>query len=64
MKSLGLEGLRFHDLRHTGLTLAGEAGATLAELMARAGHSDVGAAMIYQHASLERDRALAAKLGG
>ncbi len=64
VKSLGLEGLRFHDLRHTGLTLAGEAGATLAELMARAGHSDVGAAMIYQHASLERDRALAAKLGG
>lgn len=64
VKGLELEGLRFHDLRHTGLTLAGEAGATLAELMARAGHSDVGAAMVYQHASLERDRALAARLGG
>lgn len=60
----GLPGLRFHDLRHTGLTMAGRAGATLAELMHRAGHSDVGAVMIYQHADMERDRQLAAKMEG
>lgn len=63
-RAAGLAGMRFHDLRHTGLTLAGQAGATLAELMARAGHKDVETAMIYQHATLERDKALAQKLGG
>jgi integrase len=31
--------LRFHDLRHTGAVLAAATGATLAELMARLGHS-------------------------
>ncbi|WP_308937179.1 tyrosine-type recombinase/integrase, partial [Corynebacterium sp. UMB6689] len=59
---LGYPGYRFHDLRHTGLTLYGRAGATLADLMARAGHSDVGAVMIYQHSAVERDRALAARM--
>ena len=59
---LGYPGYRFHDLRHTGLTLYGRAGATLADLTARAGHSDVGAVMIYQHSAVERDRALAARM--
>lgn len=63
-EAAGVPGMRFHDLRHTGLTMAGQAGATLAELMHRAGHSDVGAVMIYQHASRERDRQLAARLEG
>lgn len=63
-KAVGVEDVRFHDLRHTGLTMAGRAGATLAELMHRAGHSDVKAVMIYQHASMERDHMLAAKLEG
>lgn len=58
----GLEGFRFHDLRHTGLTMAGLAGATIAELMARAGHATPDMALIYQHASLERDRELAARM--
>ena len=31
--------LRFHDLRHTGATLAVHTGATLADLMVRIGHS-------------------------
>ena len=39
-------------------------GATLKELMARLGHADVRAAMIYQHASRDRDRAIAKGLGG
>ena len=35
----GRPDLRFHDLRHTGAVLAAATGATLAELMARLGHS-------------------------
>jgi integrase len=54
-----LVGLRFHDLRHTGNTLAAATGASTKELMARMGHSSSRAALIYQHATLERDRVLA-----
>jgi integrase len=58
----GRPDLRFHDLRHTGAVLAAATGATLAELMARLGHSTPGAAMRYQHAAAERDRVIAAAL--
>lgn len=51
--------LRFHDLRHTGAVLAAATGATLAELMARLGHSTPAAAMRYQHASADRDQVIA-----
>ena len=51
--------LRFHDLRHTGATLAAQTGATLAELMVRIGHSTPAAAMRYQHAAQGRDKAIA-----
>src|SRR5271165_331838 len=54
--------LRFHDLRHTGATMAAQTGATLAELMARLGHSTSQAAMRYQHASKGRDKQIAALL--
>lgn len=54
--------LRFHDLRHTGAVLAASTGATLAELMARLGHTSPAAAMKYQHAAAERDRAIALAL--
>lgn len=54
--------LHFHDLRHTGLTNAAVAGATIAELMALAGHSTPAAAMRYQHAASDRMQALAARL--
>ncbi|MEV0597585.1 site-specific integrase [Nonomuraea cavernae] len=47
---MGLPGLHFHDLRHTGNMLAAESGAGLKDLMARMGHDNVRAAMIYQHA--------------
>lgn len=49
-KAAGRPDLRFHDLRHTGAVLAAATGATLAELMARLGHSTVNAALRYQHA--------------
>ena len=55
----GRPDLRFHDLRHTGAVLAASTGATLAELMARLGHSTPGAALRYQHAAEERDRVIA-----
>ncbi len=58
----GRSDLRFHDLRHTGAVLAAATGATLAELMARLGHSTPAAAMRYQHAAAERDRVIAAAL--
>lgn len=55
----GVPGIRFHDLRHAGLTYAATSGATTAELMHRAGHASAGAAMRYQHAVRDRDRRLA-----
>jgi integrase len=58
----GRPDLRFHDLRHTGAVLAAATGATLAELMARLGHSTVSAAMRYQHAAADRDKAIAEAL--
>jgi integrase len=61
-EAAGRPDLRFHDLRHTGAVLAAATGATLAELMARLGHSTVSAAMRYQHASQDRDKVIAAAL--
>lgn len=61
-QAAGRPDLRFHDLRHTGAVLAASTGATLAELMARLGHSTAGAAMRYQHAAQDRDRVIAVAL--
>lgn len=60
----GRPDLTFHDLRHTGATLAAATGATLADLMARLGHSTSSAAMRYQHSTPDRDRAIAEALSG
>ena len=60
--AIGRPDLRWHDLRHTGAVLAAATGATLAELMARLGHSTPAAAMRYQHAAQGRDAIIAAKL--
>jgi integrase len=59
----GRPDLRFHDLRHTGLTWLAEDGATVRELMDAAGHSDVETAMRYQHSVSERRDVLADRLG-
>ncbi|MEV0966880.1 site-specific integrase [Streptomyces sp. NPDC049910] len=53
---VGIKGLHFHDLRHTGNTLAAATGASTRELMTRMGHSSARAALIYQHATAERER--------
>ena len=60
--SAGRPDLRWHDLRHTGASLAAATGATLAELMARLGHSTHSAALRYQHAAADRDLEIARKL--
>jgi integrase len=52
----------FHDLRHTGNHLAAASGASTRELMHRMGHSSMRAALIYQHATSERDREIAAEM--
>ncbi|MGI5166399.1 tyrosine-type recombinase/integrase [Spirillospora sp. CA-253888] len=54
--------IHFHDLRHTGNTFAAEAGASLAELMNRMGHSSTRAAKVYLHARQERGREIASTL--
>jgi len=58
-EAAGRTDLRFHDLRHSGAVLAAATGATLAELMARLGHSTPAAAMRYQHAAQGRDKRIA-----
>lgn len=39
--------MQVYDLRRTGLTLYGQAGATIADLMARAGHTNAETVIIY-----------------
>lgn len=51
--------LHFHDLRHTGNTLAAQTGASLRDLMARMGHDGSRAAMICQHATAQADLQIA-----
>jgi hypothetical protein len=42
--------------------MAGEAGASLRELMDRMGHSSMRAALIYQHRTAQRDRMIASAI--
>ena len=62
LKAAGLAEVRFHDLRHTGATIAAQTGATLKELMRRIGHSTEKAALNYQHAAAGRDQEIASAL--
>jgi integrase len=59
---LGLDHLHFHDLRHLAGTLAASTGAGTKELMYRLGHASPQAALRYQHATKERDTAIAAAI--
>ena len=63
LRLLGLFGLHFQDLRHTGNQYASDAGASLREMMARMGHDSTRAAVIYQHSTSERQRAIADQVG-
>jgi integrase len=58
-KAIGRPDLFYHDLRHSGLTWSAASGASIAELMRRGGHANPTAALRYQHATEDRDRAIA-----
>ena len=60
--AVGLDHLHFHDLRHSGNTWAATTGASTRELMVRMGHASSLAALRYQHATRDRDRAIAEAL--
>jgi integrase len=62
LTAVGLTGVRFHDLRHTGNTLAARSGVSTRDLMTRMGHDSVRAAIIYQHATTEADARIAGSL--
>jgi hypothetical protein len=57
--AIGVPELHFHDLRHTGNTLAAASRVSTRDLMARMGHDSMHAALIYRHATSEADRAIA-----
>jgi len=59
---VGMEEFTFHDMRHTGQTLAASTGATLKDLMKRLGHSSTAAAYRYVHAVEGRDAEIASAL--
>jgi len=57
--AVGVPGLHFHDLRHTGNHFAAMTGASLRDLMTRMGHDSIRAALIYQHATQGADERMA-----
>jgi integrase len=61
-KAAGLPGLPFHDLRHSGATWFATAGATVAEVMRRVGHSTPKMALHYVAALDARDATIAGQL--
>jgi integrase len=58
IRSIGAEGLHFHDLRHTGNHFAAASGVSLKDLTARMGHDSERAAIIYQHEAQGADLAI------
>ncbi|MBN9098848.1 MAG: tyrosine-type recombinase/integrase family protein [Pseudonocardia sp.] len=62
VRKLGVPGLHFHDLRHTGNHFAAQTGASTKDLMARMGHDDMRAALIYQRATSEADQRIADRM--
>jgi integrase len=59
-RAVGVDGVHVHDLRHHAATVVARTpGVTTKELMARIGHSSPRAALLYQHATEERDRRVA-----
>jgi integrase len=61
-RAAGRPDLTWHDLRHTGMTLAAATGASLVQLQRRLGQSTTRAALIYQYATDDADRLLAQAL--
>ena len=61
-RKANMPGFRFHDLRHTGQTLAASTGATTKDLMRRLGHASPAASYRYLHAVDGRDSEIASAL--
>jgi integrase len=61
LEATGIENFHEHDIRHVGLTLVAQAGATTREVMTRGGHTSATTALRYQHSSAERDAVIASK---
>lgn len=57
--AIGRPELHLHDLRHVAGTVSAATGASTKEIMRRLGHATPQAALRYQHATDQRDRALA-----
>ena len=57
-----LADLRFHDLRHVGLTMLAEDKMSLDYIMKRAGHTTYAAALVYMHRAAAQDENDAAAL--
>ncbi|WP_245649395.1 tyrosine-type recombinase/integrase [Nocardia shimofusensis] len=55
----GVAGTHFHDLRHAGNLWASKSGMSTKDLMARMGHDDMRAALIYQRATDDAERRIA-----
>jgi integrase len=51
VEKLGMKGVHFHDLRHAGNVWAAQTRVSTRDLMARMGHDDMRAALIYQRAT-------------
>ena len=60
--AINRDDLTWHDQRHSALTLVASTGATLPELMQRAGHASSRAALHYQHAVDDAQRRIAERL--
>jgi len=59
---IGRNDIRVHDLRHMGMTLAAESGASLPELKHRLGQSTTAAAAGYLHATQDHGRRVAERM--
>jgi len=58
VRSIGAPNLHVRDLRHTGNTFAASGGAGIKDLMARMGHDNERAALIYQHEARGADKTI------
>ncbi len=61
-RAIGRDDLTWHDQRHSAMTVVAATGATLPELMERAGHASPRAALHYQHAADGAQRRIADRL--
>jgi hypothetical protein len=61
-KSIGRDTATHHDLRHFSGTMTARVGGSLAETMARLGHSTARASLMYQAAVSERQAVIAEAL--